>query len=79
MKPIVEGLVSLVAAAGVEKTDQGLDGIGLLEVTSEVGTLVSCEMRGTGEAAAGPGWQRDHANPGNGAGTADRQGVRPSA
>lgn len=55
MKPIVEGLVSLVAAAGVEKTDQGLDGIGLLEVTSEVGTLVSCEMRGTGEAAASNG------------------------
>jgi hypothetical protein len=47
---MVEGLVSFVAAAGVEKADQGLDGVGLLEVTSE-GTLVSCDMRGTGEAA----------------------------
>jgi hypothetical protein len=52
---IVEGLVSLVVAAGVEKADQRLDGVGLLEVTSEVGTVVSCDMRGTGEAAVSNG------------------------
>ena len=51
----VEGLVSLVLAAGVEKADQGSDGVGLLEMTSEVGTLVSCDVRGTGEAAVSNG------------------------
>jgi hypothetical protein len=45
----VEGLASLVVAAGVEKADQRLDGVGLLEVTSEL-TFVSCNTRGTGEA-----------------------------
>lgn len=50
MKATVEGLVSLVAAAGIEKAGHGLDGVGLFEVTSEVGTLLSCDMRGTGEA-----------------------------
>jgi hypothetical protein len=56
VKVTVEGLVSFVAAAGVEKTDQGLDGdgVGLLEVTSE-GTSVSCDMRGIGEAAVSNG------------------------
>ena len=54
MKSTVEGLVSFVAAAGVEKADQGLDGVGLLEVTSEL-TFVSCDMRGTGEAAVSNG------------------------
>ena len=51
----VEGLVSLVAAAGVEEADHGLDGVGLLELTSEIGTLLSCDMRGTGEAAVSIG------------------------
>jgi hypothetical protein len=55
VKATVEGLVSLVAAAGVEKADQGSDGVGLLEVISEVETLVSCEMRGIGEAAVSNG------------------------
>ena len=55
MKVMVEGLVSFVAAAGVEKADHGSDGVGLLEVTSEVWTLVSCDMRGTGEAAVSNG------------------------
>jgi hypothetical protein len=55
VKGIVEGLVSFVAAAGVEKADQRLDGVELLEVTSEVEILVSCDMRGTGKAAVSNG------------------------
>ena len=51
----VEGLVSLVAAAGVENADQGSDGVGLLEVTSEVGTLATSDMRGSDEAAVSNG------------------------
>lgn len=47
----VEGPVSLLAPAGVEKADQGLDGVGLPEETSEVGTVVSGVGR-VGEAAA---------------------------
>lgn len=55
MKATVEGLVSFVAAAGVEKTDHGLDGVGLVGVTSEVGTLLSCDESGTREAAVSNG------------------------
>jgi hypothetical protein len=50
----VEGLVSFVAAAGVEKADKALYGLGLLEGASE-GTLVLCDMRGTGKAAVSNG------------------------
>ena len=53
MKLTVEGLVSFVVAAGVEKADHGSDGV-RLEVTSEL-ALVSCEMRGIGEAAVSNG------------------------
>lgn len=50
----VEGLVSFVAAAGVEKADQALDGVGLLEGVSD-GTLVSCDVRGADKAAVSNG------------------------
>jgi hypothetical protein len=50
----VEGLTSFVAAAGVEKVGQGLDKFGLLEAISVL-TFVSCDMRGTGEAAVSNG------------------------
>jgi hypothetical protein len=54
VKVTVEGLVSLAVVAGVEKVDHGSAGVGLLEGTSE-GTLVSCDMRGAGEAAVSNG------------------------
>ena len=50
----VEGLVSFVAAAGVEKADKALEGHGWLEGASE-GTLASYDMRGTDKAAVSNG------------------------
>jgi hypothetical protein len=55
VKVIVEGLVLFVAPAGVGEADQGSNGVGLLEVTSEVETLLSYETRGAGEAAVSNG------------------------
>ncbi len=50
----VEELISFVMAAGVEKADQALDGVGLLQGASER-TLVSWDVRGTDKAAVSNG------------------------
>jgi hypothetical protein len=48
---VVNGLVLFVVPGGVEKADHEWDGVGFVEVTSEVDTIESSVARGSDEAA----------------------------
>jgi hypothetical protein len=51
----VNGLVLFVAPGGVEKADHEWDGVGSVDVISEVDTMESSMVRGSDEAAASSG------------------------
>ena len=51
----MKGLVLFVAPGGVENADHEWDGVGFVEVTSEVDTMESSVVRGSDEAAASSG------------------------
>lgn len=55
VKATVDGLVSFVAPAGVEKADHELSGVELMELTFDIETSVFCAERELGEASVSNG------------------------
>lgn len=55
VKATVDGLVSFVAPAGVEKADHELSGVELMELAFDIQTFVFCVERELGESSVSNG------------------------